>query len=84
MTLMLPSGGSILDGLAMSSEANHGLEGSAPCMWMGAEPGEGNEKLVGGPERGPPVIWTNPRGRKQPCFMEKGNGHATSVPRFSG
>ena len=42
------------------------------------------KKLVGGPERGPPVIRTNPRGHKQPRFMEKGNGHATSDPRFSG
>ena len=42
------------------------------------------KKLMGGPERGPPVIRTNPRGHKQPCFMEKGNGHATSDPWFSG
>ena len=85
MTLMLPSGESVLDGLAMSSGANHGLEGSAPCMWTGAGPGEGHEKLVGGLERGNPVmIWTNPRGCKQLRFMEEGNGHATSVPRFSG
>ena len=58
--------------------------GPLPACGWAQDPGKAVKKLVGGPERGPPVIWTNPRGCKQLPFMEKGNGHATSDPWFSG
>ena len=41
---MLPSGGSVLDGLAMSSRAHHGFEGFIPWMLMDVGPVAGQER----------------------------------------
>ena len=42
--LDLPSDGSVLDGLAMSSGAHHGLEGFLPWMLVGVGPVAGQDR----------------------------------------
>ena len=41
---MLPSDGSVLDDLAMSSRAHHGLEGFVPSMLVDVGPVAGQER----------------------------------------
>ena len=44
MIWMLPSDGSILDGLAMSSRAHHRMEGFVPWMLVEVDPVAGQER----------------------------------------
>ena len=85
MTLMLPSGGSVLDGLAtlVRSESWTGRVRSLHVDGL-QDPGKAAKKLVGGPDSGPPVIWTKSQKTQTTTFYREGKRPCNVRPAIQG